>query len=223
MVAPEAAGARRGWRRLLVRAALALAVMGLLLVVVIVAVVVVVVRNASTIATTPADFAKWKPLGGATVRQLDSDQTFALGVTSDSARWSGLIERGEPTCGVQVTGRVRIPENDSPGGFGIGLAVPTSVDGAEVPHGIGVETVAGLGYRVVRYPEIAELDRQPDRLDDDWHELDVRMDDQGIYTMDVDGVTVVSFRGERLCGSPVVRIVGGEVELADIATRSLPS
>lgn len=200
-----------------------LAVVALLLAVAIVAVVVVVVRNASTIATTPADFTKWTPVGGATLRQLDSDHTFALGVTSISAQWSGLIERGDPTCGVQVTGRVRIPATDSPGGFGIGLAVPAAVDGAEIPHGLGIEAVPEVGYRVVRYPENAELDRQPARLDNDWHDLDVRMDDQGIYTMDVDGVTVVSFRGDRACGSPVVRILGGEVELADIATRTLPS
>jgi hypothetical protein len=109
----------------------------------------------------------------------------------------------------------------TPGGFGIGLGSLKVVDGERDLRGVGVEFVHERGYRVARYPEDTDLDVESARLDDQWHDVNIRLDGRGLLTMDVDGVTVVSFRGERVCGVPVIRIWGSAVELSAFATRVL--
>jgi hypothetical protein len=132
--------------------------------------------------------------------------------------------RGETKCGVEISGRVRDISHDQArqGGFGIGLATLEGAASSEELRGVAIQFDFGCqGYRTAMYPGDTHLSVVPAQLDNQWHDVRVRFDGEGLYSMEVDGVTKVSARGTRTCGNPTFRVSAGVAEFSGFAVRFL--
>jgi serine/threonine protein kinase len=184
--------------------------------------------TATTASAIPAvDFHSWQAFGGIDAKVSGAGQSVVLDThdTTENwtAVWSGLIAPGPPKCNTHITGQARDISHTSgvAGGFGIGLTtLQKDSSGQEVAYGSAVQYDFGFnGYFTVSYPsaQAYSLDAAP--LDHEWHDFDVRIDEQGRITAQIDGKTVVQTQGSAVCGMPTIRVWAGSAEFREFSVQ----
>lgn len=180
------------------------------------------VRDAPDNSTHLVDFASWARLGGIDARfqsggsvQLDTRETVGMPPT----RWAGLIRQGPLMCGFRLAGRVRDVSHvaGSPGGFGIGMAEPTSddLDKASLVGSVIEFNFGRRGFRDVGYPDDSDEWLVPATLDNQWHDIEVVVTPEA-RALWVDGQKVLDAVSSGRCGHPAIRVWAGAVEFADV-------
>lgn len=65
--------------------------------------------------------------------------------------------------------------------------------------GIAIQFDYGFGgYRTTNYPADTQLSVDKGELDKSWHQVSVQFSEDGVYTMTVDGATVVNTSGSKV-------------------------
>ena len=186
------------------------------------------ISSSTTTSAIPAvDFHSWQAFGVIDAKISGDGQSVVLDThdTTENwtAVWSVLIAPGPPKCSTHITGRARDISHSSgvAGGFGIGLTtLQEDSSGQQVIYGSAVQYDFGLnGYFAVAYPtaEAYSLDAAP--LDHEWHDFDVRIDEQGRITAQIDGQPVVQAQGSAVCGMPTIRVWAGSAEFREFSAQ----
>ncbi|MGV9791926.1 hypothetical protein [Gordonia sp. NPDC003422] len=152
------------------------------------------------------DFSDWRAFGGIESTFADSGSSVTLDTNDTtetwSTKWSGLaMVSGSPVCSARIDGRVRGISHyeGTPGGFGIGLATLSGNGLGATLTGIAIQFDYGFGgYRTTNYPADTQLSVDKGELDKSWHQVSVQFSEDGVYTMTVDGATVVNTSGSKV-------------------------
>jgi hypothetical protein len=100
--------------------------------------------------SSPSGFNAWTSFGGIDAGIGDGGRSVMLNThdttSTWSTKWSGLIYRGQSSCGVEISGRVRDVSHSAAtqGGFAIGVATTQGTVSSEELHGVAIQFDYGI-------------------------------------------------------------------------------
>ncbi|WP_163719174.1 hypothetical protein [Mycobacterium bourgelatii] len=70
-------------------------------------------------------------------------------------------------------------------------------------------------YRTVNYPAASVATATPATLDNEWHDIDLQIDDNGRTSLSVDGNPAANSQGNPACGRSFIRVWAGAAEFSN--------